>query len=227
MSNLFAVAMYVLQAIALYSIAQRRGIKNPWLAWIPFGSAWILGCLYDDYKARSGKRTKFRVAQLALSIGTVVLAVAVMLVSFSAMLTIMDRDALEELFDIYGQIAFVDGNDLYAPSEEEIVEQLTALLDKPITDQQADALLGKAAVILVLAFAVLAAGIAAAVIECMCMYSIFESCDPSTKLVFFLVGLFVGLWPVFLFVVRNKDLGLPQGLPGGFERTPPQEPWEA
>ena len=86
-----------------------------------------------------------------------------MLVSFSAMLTIMDRDALEELFDIYGQITFVDGNDLYAPSEEEIVEQLTALLDKPITDQQADALLGKAAVILVLAFAVLAAGIAAAI----------------------------------------------------------------
>ena len=30
-----SVACYVLEALSLYTIAQRRGIRKPWLAWIP------------------------------------------------------------------------------------------------------------------------------------------------------------------------------------------------
>ena len=45
---LLAVASYVLTALALYTVARRRGLKNPWLAWIPVASAWIVGSLSDQ-----------------------------------------------------------------------------------------------------------------------------------------------------------------------------------
>lgn len=44
------IALYVLQALSLYTIAKRRGIKNPWLAWIPVGEMWIRGCISDQYQ---------------------------------------------------------------------------------------------------------------------------------------------------------------------------------
>ncbi len=46
----FAAVVYVLQAIGLYSIAKRRGIHHSWLAWIPVGSAWLLGSISDQYR---------------------------------------------------------------------------------------------------------------------------------------------------------------------------------
>ena len=49
---LFSLAVsavfYVLQSLSLYTIANRRGIRNPWLAWIPVGSSWTIGCISDQ-----------------------------------------------------------------------------------------------------------------------------------------------------------------------------------
>lgn len=41
---------YVFSALALYTIAQRRQISKPWLAWIPVVNVWILGSLSDQYR---------------------------------------------------------------------------------------------------------------------------------------------------------------------------------
>ena len=49
-SFLFKVAAYVLTALAIYSVAQRRGLKNPWLAWIPVANVWLLGSISDQYR---------------------------------------------------------------------------------------------------------------------------------------------------------------------------------
>lgn len=49
-SSLLGIAGYVLSAIALYTIAQRRGLNRPWLAWIPIVNCWILGSLSDQYR---------------------------------------------------------------------------------------------------------------------------------------------------------------------------------
>lgn len=46
----FSVAVYVLQALGFYTIAKRRGIKKPWLAWVPVGDMWIKGCISDQYR---------------------------------------------------------------------------------------------------------------------------------------------------------------------------------
>ena len=46
----FNVGMYVLGALALYSLAQRRGIRHGWLAWVPVANCWLLGSLSDQYR---------------------------------------------------------------------------------------------------------------------------------------------------------------------------------
>ena len=45
-----SVAIYVLQSLSIYTIAKRRGIQKPWLAWIPVGDMWIRGCISDQYR---------------------------------------------------------------------------------------------------------------------------------------------------------------------------------
>ena len=42
-SSLFSIASYVMTALAMYTIAKRRGLHKPWLAWIPVANVWLLG----------------------------------------------------------------------------------------------------------------------------------------------------------------------------------------
>lgn len=45
-----AAAIYVLQGLSFYTVAKRRGIEKPWLAWIPVAEVWTLGCISDQYR---------------------------------------------------------------------------------------------------------------------------------------------------------------------------------
>ena len=49
-SFLIGIAGYVLYAWGLCTIAKRRGISNPWLAWIPVANVWIVGSLSDQFR---------------------------------------------------------------------------------------------------------------------------------------------------------------------------------
>lgn len=57
------IVMYVCQAIGLSTIARRRGLAAPVLAWLPLGNLWILGSISDQYQQltvetlRNRKRT--------------------------------------------------------------------------------------------------------------------------------------------------------------------------
>lgn len=46
----FSVISYVLCGKGLSTIARRRGIEKPWLAWVPVGNMWLLGCISDQYR---------------------------------------------------------------------------------------------------------------------------------------------------------------------------------
>lgn len=48
--GLWALAMYVLKSVGLYTIARRRGLKNPWMAWVPVLNDWLLGSISDQYR---------------------------------------------------------------------------------------------------------------------------------------------------------------------------------
>lgn len=77
-SVLFGVAVYVLTALSLYTIAQRRGLSWPWLAWIPVVSSWILGSLSDQYRyVVKGENRSKRKFLLVMSILSAVLSTVV------------------------------------------------------------------------------------------------------------------------------------------------------
>lgn len=61
--SLVSLAVYIFSALGLYTIAQRRGLRNPWLAWIPVANVWILGSLSDQYRyvVRNEVRSKRKV----------------------------------------------------------------------------------------------------------------------------------------------------------------------
>ena len=64
-----SVVMYVLQSLGMYTIAKRRGIHNPWLAWLPVGNMWILGSISDQYQyVVKGKVKRKRKSLLTLTL---------------------------------------------------------------------------------------------------------------------------------------------------------------
>lgn len=45
-----SIFSYVMQAFSLMTLAKRRGIERPWLAWVPVASSWLLGSISDQYR---------------------------------------------------------------------------------------------------------------------------------------------------------------------------------
>ena len=77
-STLLGIAGYVLSALALYTLAQRRGINKPWLSWIPVVNVWVLGSLSDQYHyVVKGENKSKRKILLGLNLGTLVLTIGV------------------------------------------------------------------------------------------------------------------------------------------------------
>lgn len=75
---LIGIATYVLGALALYTIAKRRGLNHPWLAWIPVASVWIVGSLSDQYRyVVNGENKSKRKVLLTLNIITFVLSIVI------------------------------------------------------------------------------------------------------------------------------------------------------
>lgn len=65
-----SMVVYVLHSLSLYTIANRRGIRHGWLAWIPVCNLWILGSIADQYQyVAKGKVKNRRKLLLGLSIG--------------------------------------------------------------------------------------------------------------------------------------------------------------
>ena len=72
---LLSVAIYVFTALALHTMAKRRGIACPWLAWIPVANLWLIGSLSDQYRYLTRGQMKHRRMILpVLEIVTVVLS---------------------------------------------------------------------------------------------------------------------------------------------------------
>lgn len=103
-----SIAVYVMQSISLYSIANRRGIRNPWLAWLPVGDAWILGCISDQYRYVSKSQIKNkRKALLILNILLYAAYIAIVVVAFSMIgqMVLMGEDpTTEEMAQMMGAL---------------------------------------------------------------------------------------------------------------------------
>lgn len=85
-SGIFGVVCYVLRSMALYTIAQRRQIRNAWLAWVPVLSCWILGSLSDQYRyVVKGQIKAKRKWLIGLNIAKLILGTAAFILALLAL----------------------------------------------------------------------------------------------------------------------------------------------
>lgn len=118
---LFSLAMYILTSLGMYRMAKRRGIHRPWLAWIPVGNMWILGCISDQYQAVvKNKTTNRRGTLMGLYIASLLLAVIYMIfaVGFALsqnfaflggfLITFLAILAVSIAFSVFGYMSYFD-----------------------------------------------------------------------------------------------------------------------
>lgn len=111
-TNLIPLATYVLVALSLYTIAKRRDIANPWLAWIPVAQLWILGSISDGYqRAANGKETKRRKWLIGLSILQAVMVIVLIVALVIAFVSLLAAgyDNYEDPALIFGAIGGLGG----------------------------------------------------------------------------------------------------------------------
>lgn len=180
------IIVYILEAWALYTIAERRGINKPWLAWIPVVNVWILGSISDQYQYVMKRQVKNK-RKVLLGINIALVALFVFLV----------------VFIIFGLFA---GLLMMEPSMDG--EML------PLESDGFRDMIGALLVIVLLAIPVWVMGIVYLVFYYMALYDVFRSCDPKNStlyLVLSLVGNVVveGAYCIFLMLCKDKDLGMP------------------
>ena len=96
-ASIYGIISYILTGLGTYTIANRRGIKNAWLAWIPVGSSWILGRISDQYQqAAKGKNTRRGVLLIVLYFVTLVLSMIYMGISISEMVQMIATDHISQ-----------------------------------------------------------------------------------------------------------------------------------
>ena len=198
---LVGIAVYVVTSLSLHTMAKRRGIQHPWLAWIPYGNLWIMGSISDHYQLMAQYRTKNK--RKWLLILQILLSVLCLLVMILAIITVFS------VFQAYGEREDYAGYiDIWRPVRDSLLEMGIAWL------------------------VMLAVAIISTVVQYMALYDIYRSCEPGNATLYLVLSIFVGLsQPVFLFLCRNKDDGLPQPQPeipptSWQPQEPPQEPWQ-
>lgn len=98
------LANYIMTSWGIYSIADRRQISNPWLAWLPIGNFWITGSIVDEYDGRNGIKRKWRMTLLILELVVIVALILCFVVFFAGIFAIaFQSDFIEtDLNDVLG-----------------------------------------------------------------------------------------------------------------------------
>lgn len=211
LSLILSVVLYAVQAIGLQTIANRRGIRFGWLAWVPLVSLWVLGAIADDFmqKAR-GKRCKMRGILPGLVAVMLVLSVVMLAMSFTTFIQPLEGVvSIEEMVDAYYGMAQTDSvSHMYESVDNNAMEQLVAKLEAALTDDVVDEMYRSLPLFLLVSFGMLAVSVAGLVVELVCWYRVFASCDPANKWVFLVLSALFGAQAVFVFACRRKDLGM-------------------
>ncbi len=85
------IAMYVLRSLGVYTIAKRRELKHPWMAWVPGLESWLMGSISDQYQYVSkGKVKNKRKWLIGLAIAMAVVYVAFFVLYIVMMVNMVD-----------------------------------------------------------------------------------------------------------------------------------------
>jgi len=200
-SGAFMILIYVLNARGLYVIAQRRGIKRPWLAWIPVGNYWLVGSISDNARLlKKGVVEKRRLLVLLLLGIPTAIGIVASVISMQEMLALFhhpDQMTLEEMLLELESVSNYYGIDSSASTE-----------------------------IALLALVLAAAEITGMVFYYMSLYELYASCRPRQRTVFLVLSIFLSLQPFFIFACRKYDEGMqPQDAGSLPPASPCERPW--
>ena len=96
--SVYAVAAYILEAVGLFTIAKRREISKPWMAWIPVANIWMLGSISDQYRyVAKGKICNRRKTMIGLYIAVMALLVALYIYYFIFIVAIIGAAIADSL----------------------------------------------------------------------------------------------------------------------------------
>lgn len=223
-ASLSSIASYVLLALGLYTMAKRRGIRNPWLAWIPVANLWLLGCISDQYLyLTQGQNKAKRKLMLILAIVSAVLVIAVVIMAvswFVALIGDVDRVGLDEAKLL----------EMSQMDEEQLMKAFAELADDIIdgnatfVEDTLGTLMGIACLSLILCVV----AVWLAVLEYIAYYHVFLSADPKNAGMFLALSIVLSMFglgivmALLVFLCREKDGGMP---PRGDEMTPPPPGW--
>lgn len=181
-SSTLSVISYVFISLALYTIAQRRGIRKAWLAWIPVVNVWILGSISDQYR-------------------------------YVVKGEIKSKRKLLLLFSILGAICSVAG---VVKIVAVFVNLMSAAMQGASGNEMARLMMGNLMGTFAIAVPALIVGIVKLVLEIMALYDVYASCDPDNKVLYLILSVVPGIAevtrPLFLFLCRNQDGGMPPRL---------------
>jgi len=181
-SMLLNVAIYIFTGLGLYTIAKRRGIHNPWLAWVPFANAWLLGCISDQYRSIArGEVKNRRKVLLGTEIAASAIAIVVLVLCFSMLFNMLS----------------IGMSNLESLNEDAAMELLMTIMGPVVT-------------MLLLCLPLMIVGIVNMVFYYIALHDIYKSCDPNNATLYLVLNIFIGITvPVFLMICRNKDDGMP------------------
>lgn len=167
---------YAFTAISLYTMADRRGIRNAWLAWVPIANRWVLGSISDQYRYVVKREVRFkRRTLLILTIVPSVISVVIL-----------------------GIVGWLTGYVIVGTMSGATYYQMLRGITNPIATAS------------ILLLPLLGCRIAERVVYYMALYDVFASCDPENRILYLLLGIFFKITrPVFLFICREKELGMP------------------
>lgn len=187
------VIVYILQALALYTIAKRREIKKPWLAWIPVVNVWILGSVSDQYQyvvkhQIKNKRKVLLGLNIAMAVILAVILIAAVWMLIALILMAVSIPAISDAETLISNLMYYAGSNV-------VLANLLAL-----------------AGLLALPLSVLV--VIHTVYFYMALYDLFRSCDPQNSTLYIVLGLVGnvvvdGAYAIFMILCKDKDLGMP------------------
>lgn len=183
------ILSYVFWSLGLYTMARRRGVRYPGLAWVPVADHWLLGCLSDQYQTlvrgqRSSRRKVLPVLQVLMVALLVILLVCCFIFLFGMLIGVL----------------------------EEIAEGVSGRHNDSRSQETAMAY-GIAA--LVAAPPALCLQIWFLVLRFACLSDLFHSADPERAPLYLLLSIVwsmlgIGLVAsVLVYVCREKEIGMP------------------
>ena len=84
------IITYIFRSLGVYGIAKRRGLKGPWMAWVPGCNIYAMGDLADHHnRVNESKSTRYSLRLLIWHIVSLLLTAPLVLVTLLLGVTIM------------------------------------------------------------------------------------------------------------------------------------------